>query len=117
MNFPLGSLGLQITAHWKKYRPQMYAELEKSGHLLPSVYAAAELTSDLMYDLQNGPSKLPYQEAWELAREEWAFLPSEKDEPSHNVNPSELQSQLSELKSRLTRASLNRSVRRGVINP
>jgi len=79
MDFPLGSLGLQIKAHWKKYRPQMYAELEKSGHLLESVYAATELTSDLMYDLQNGPSKLPYQQAWELAREEWAFLPSEED--------------------------------------
>ena len=59
---------------------KLYAELEKSGHLLESVYAAQERTSDLMYDLQNGPNKLDYQAAWELAREEWAFLPSEEDD-------------------------------------
>lgn len=32
-DYPLGSLGLQIKAHWQKYRPKMYAELEKSGDL------------------------------------------------------------------------------------
>jgi len=48
---PLGSLGIQIREHWKRHRPQMYAELEKSGHLLESVYAAQELTNDLMDDL------------------------------------------------------------------
>ena len=77
MDFPLGSLGLQIKAHWKRYRPKMYAELEKSGHLLESVYEAKERTSDLMDSLLD--KGLPYHQAWELAREEWAFLPSEED--------------------------------------
>jgi len=76
---PLGSLGIQIEAHWRQHRPQMCAELEKNGDLLESLHAAQERTSELMYDLQIGPKRLDYQSAWELAREEWAFLPSEDD--------------------------------------
>jgi hypothetical protein len=48
---PLGSLGLQIKAHWKRHRPRMYAELEKAGKLQESVYAAQERTSDFIDDL------------------------------------------------------------------
>lgn len=75
-DYPLGSLGIQIREHWRKYRPQMYAELEKAGTLEESVYAAQEQTADAMYDL-TVVKKLPYDQAWELVREEWAFLPSE----------------------------------------
>jgi len=78
-DYPLGSLGMQIRAHWKRHRPKMYAELKKSGHLLESVYAAQERTSGAMYEL-TVVKKLPYDQAWELVREEWAFLPSEKDD-------------------------------------
>jgi hypothetical protein len=77
---PLGSLGIQIREHWKKYRPQMYAELEKAGDLAESVYAAQERTSDLMNSLLD--KGLPRHQAWELASEEWAFLPSEDDSPN-----------------------------------
>jgi hypothetical protein len=77
-DYPFGSLGLQIKAHWQKYRPKMYAELEKSGHLQESVYAAQERTNDLMDSLLE--KKMPHHQAWELAREEWAFLPSEEDD-------------------------------------
>jgi len=94
MDFPLGSLGLQIKAHWKKYRPQMSAQLQSQGKLEESVYAAQELTNDLMYDLLH-KHRLSYDQAWELAREEWAFLPSEKDEPSPPFDPTTLSSQLS----------------------
>jgi len=31
VDYPLGSLGLQIKAHWQKYRPQMYAQLQREG--------------------------------------------------------------------------------------
>ena len=77
VDYPLGSLGLQIKAHWKKYRPQMYAALEKSGHLQESVYQAQERTNDLMDKLLL-VDRLPHHQAWEMAREEWAFLPSER---------------------------------------
>ena len=51
-DYPLGSLGMQIREHWKKYRPQMYAELEQSGD--PGgepVSRPKERTSDLMGSL------------------------------------------------------------------
>jgi len=40
----------------------MYAVLQKSGHLVESSL------------LDKG---LPHHQAWEMAREEWTFLPSE----------------------------------------
>ena len=39
-DYPLGSLGMQMRAHWKRHRPKMYAGLDKSGHLAESVHAA-----------------------------------------------------------------------------
>jgi hypothetical protein len=75
-DYPLCSLGIQIKAHWKRHRPKMYAELEKAGKLEESVYQAQERTSDLMDSLLD--QKLSYDQAWEMAREEWAFLPSEE---------------------------------------
>ena len=78
MDYPLGTLGLQIKAHWKKYRPKMYAELQRQGKLEESVYAAQERTSDLMDELLS--KRMPHHQAWEIAREECAFLPSELSE-------------------------------------
>jgi hypothetical protein len=78
-DYPLGSLGMQIREHWKRHRPTMYAELEKAGKLKESVYAAQERTSDLMDDLMKNHG-MPHHQAWELAREEWAFLQSEEDD-------------------------------------
>lgn len=66
MDFPLGSLGLQVKAHWEKYRPQMSAQLQREGKLEESVYAAQERTSDLMDDPCWRKRKLSY----DLGREE-----------------------------------------------
>lgn len=77
MDYPLGSLGLQIKAHWEKYLPHMYAQLQREGKIQESVYQAQEQTKDLMTELL--AKGLDYNQAWELAREEWAFLPSEED--------------------------------------
>ena len=76
-DYPLAALGLKIREHWKTYRPAMYAELLKAGTLEESVYAAQERTNDLMDELL--AKGLPYHEAWELARQKWAFLPSEDE--------------------------------------
>jgi ubiquinone/menaquinone biosynthesis C-methylase UbiE len=69
-----GSLGLQIKAHWKKYRPEMYRALKKAGALDEAVSQAEELTADALYRL-TVEQRLPYDQAWEMVREEWAFLP------------------------------------------
>jgi len=51
VDFPLGSLGLQIKAHWRKYRPQMSAQLQREGKLDEAVYAVQELTGETLYRL------------------------------------------------------------------
>jgi hypothetical protein len=78
-DFPYGGLGLKIKHHWKKYRPRMYRELEKSGHLEESLSLAEHLTGEAYSELRD--QGLDYQQAWESVREEWAFLPSEEDQP------------------------------------
>ena len=54
----------------------LYGELEQGGELEASVYAAQERTSDTMDHLLD--KGVPYQEAWELARNEWAYPPSDE---------------------------------------
>ena len=72
-----GSLGLQIMVHWRKYRPRMFKELEKAGTLDEAVHNAEEWTIEA-YD-QAIRSGLHPDQARELVREEWAFLPDEED--------------------------------------
>ena len=68
-----------IKAHWKKFRPTMYRELEQQGILDQQAQNASDLTKDALADLiEQG---LPYNQAWEMVRENWAFLPSEEDQP------------------------------------
>jgi hypothetical protein len=57
----------------------MYRELEQSGHLEESLSLAEHHTSRALSELLD--QGLDYQQAWESVREEWAFLPSEEDEP------------------------------------
>ena len=83
----LGGLGMQIEAHWKEYRPKMYEALRQAGTLRASVYAANELTANALDNLLF-VKKMPYDMAWELVREEWAFLPDEEDVPELGVDPS-----------------------------
>lgn len=65
-----------ILSHWCLYRPQLVEELRRSNQLEQSLSEAEERTSDLLYDLLS-VKKLQYQEAWEMATREWAFLPTE----------------------------------------
>ena len=71
-------LGYKILEHWKRYRPTMVRELEKGNHLQQAVFAAQELTGDLLYEL-TVVQKMDYHAAWEIASREWAFLPDEED--------------------------------------
>jgi hypothetical protein len=75
----LGNLGQQIKLHWEKYRPAMYRQLEQSGKLDQALLQAREQTSDALHSLLR--QGVPYHQAWESVREEWAFLPSEADQP------------------------------------
>ena len=83
---PLGHL---ILEHWTKYRPKMVAMLTARNQLQQAVFAAQELTGNLLYELAV-MRKMEYQIAWELATREWAFLPDEEDRPQLSFDPATL---------------------------
>ena len=70
-----------ILKHWLVHRPQMVEELRQKNHLQQAISEAEARTSDLLYDLLS-VKKMQYQDAWELATREWAFLPTEDPQPS-----------------------------------
>ena len=75
----LGLLGEKIKWHWQEHRPRMYRELEQRGQLHQALLQAQNQTSDALHRLLK--QGVPYDQAWESVREEWAVLPSEADEP------------------------------------
>ncbi|MBV9489626.1 MAG: hypothetical protein JO069_07875 [Verrucomicrobia bacterium] len=75
VNEPLTPQGQKILKHWLEHRPRMCAELRKQGKLEETVAAADRMTAEALSDLLS--KGVPYHEAWEMIREEWAFLPEE----------------------------------------
>ena len=63
----LGNLGQQIKRHWQEQRGQLHQALVQ----------AQNQTSDALHHLLT--QGVPYDQAWESVREEWAFLPTEAD--------------------------------------
>jgi len=82
-------LGHQILEHWKRYRPMMVEQLDKANQLQQAVFAAQELTGNLLYELMV-VQKMDYQFAWEIATREWAFLQDEEDQPQLSFDPATL---------------------------
>ena len=80
------ALGERILKHWQENRPQMVSELENNNRLDQAVLEAQELTGDLLYELVS-VRKMNYQDAWELAAQEWA-LPQGEDPPPEARPPS-----------------------------
>ena len=85
----LTPLGHQILEHWSQYRPKMVATLTAQNQLPQAIFAAQELTTNLLYELAV-VRKMDYQIAWELATREWAFLPDEEDQPQLSFDPATL---------------------------
>ena len=85
----LTPLGHQILEHWNRYRPTMVRKLTQQNQLQQAIYAAQELTGNLLYDL-TVVQKMDYQAAWEIATKEWAFLPGEEDQPQLSFDPANL---------------------------
>ena len=73
------ALGEAILKHWRENCPQMVRDLEQQNRLDQAVFAAQETTGDLLYELVS-VKKMNYQDAWELAAQEWA-LPQKEDPP------------------------------------
>ena len=85
----LTPLGNQILEHWRRHRPMMVEELDKGSQLRQAIFAAQELTGNLLYEL-TVVQKMDYQPAWEIATREWAFLPDEEDQPQLSFDPATL---------------------------
>ncbi len=67
----------------------MVATLTARNQLQQAIFAAQELTGNLLYELAV-VRKMEYQIAWELATREWAFLPDEEDRPQLSFDPATL---------------------------
>ncbi len=85
----LTPLGYQILEHWKRHRPTMVQKLTRENQLQQAIFAAQELTGNLLYEL-TVVRKMDYQLAWEIATREWAFLPDEEDQPQLSFDPATL---------------------------
>jgi hypothetical protein len=85
----LTPLGHQILEHWQRHRPKMVESLESRNQLQRAIFAAQELTGNLLYEL-TVVQKMEYQRAWEIATREWAFLPDEEDQPQLSFDPATL---------------------------
>jgi len=85
----LTPLGHEILEHWKRHRPAMVQRLLQANQLHQAIFAAQELTGNLLYDLAV-VQKMDYQPAWEIATKEWAFLPDEEDQPQLSFDPASL---------------------------
>ncbi len=86
--------------HWKEHRPKMYRELKKSGQLEEALSEAARFTveaEDRIFEQLKKQHSYPKTEnnleiaahynwlrntAWELVREQYILLPSERDRRS-----------------------------------
>ena len=85
----LTPLGHQILEHWKSHRPAMVQRLIQANQLQQAVFAAQELTGNLLYEL-TVLQKMDYQAAWDIATKEWAFIPDEQDQPQLSFDPATL---------------------------
>jgi len=85
----LTPLGHKILEHWSRHRPTMVEMLNKGNQLQQAVFAAQELTGNLLYELMV-VQKMDYQFAWEIATREWAFLPDEEDQSQLSFDPATL---------------------------
>src|ERR1700687_2326931 len=73
------ALGAAILKHWRGNWPQMGRGLEQENRVEQAVFEAQEKTGDLLYELVS-VRKMNYQDAWELAAQEWT-LPQKEDLP------------------------------------
>ena len=83
-NNPLTTLRRDIRAHWQKYLPQMTARLTDDGELDERIEKAARQTEEAVLSYVEGATGMSpaqaFWQAWAIYREEWAFLPAERNE-------------------------------------
>ena len=79
----LTQYGMMAEKHWREHCPKMVSELEAKGQLQTMLLEAEEKTKDEMIELtrqfrnQGLTAQQAHDRAWEMAREEYIFLPPE----------------------------------------
>jgi hypothetical protein len=78
--------GRMAEAHWREHCPRLVRELEAQGKLREALVEAQEQTAGEMIRLlrelhrQGLTSQQAHDQAWELVREKYLFLPAEAAE-------------------------------------
>ena len=81
----LTQYGLMAEQHWREHRPQMVAEMERTGTLQQMLLDAEEQTKDEMDTMrrqliqQGLTPQQAHDQAWEMVREKYVLLPPESD--------------------------------------
>jgi hypothetical protein len=57
--FPLDGFALEIKAHWERYRPEMYRQLEQAGNLDQALHEASERTEEAFAHLVEKTASSP----------------------------------------------------------
>ena len=84
--FPISAYGLMAERHWREFRPRMVRELQEAGKLEEALYEAQERTLDELMELepkleaQGLTTQQARDQAWEVVRERYIFLPPEDDQ-------------------------------------
>ena len=85
---PLTGLKEKIRRHWSEFRPKMYLHLLGTGKLESALDAAEAQTVEAVIGAVT-QQHLKLHEAFELFAREWAYLPSEDEQPELGVDPGE----------------------------
>lgn len=83
---PLTDLKETARAHWQKYRPMMYQQLEAAGQVENALDAAVELTTQEVHQLRMATGCSVF-EAWMEVRQNYVILPAEADEEMGEGEP------------------------------
>jgi len=80
---PLTQYGLMAEKHWREFLPKMIAELKAKGQLHALLLEAEEKTEMELDQLrgqlirQGVTAQHAHDQAWEIVREKYIFLPPE----------------------------------------
>ena len=88
---PLTALKEKIRRHWAEFRPKMYLDLQNSGKLESALEAAEAQTVEAVLGALEAKKGMHLHEAFELFAHEWAYLPSEEEQPELGRDPGEWQ--------------------------
>ena len=82
---PLTQYGLMAEKHWREFLPKMVAEMEATSRLHTLLLEAEEKTEAEMDHLrrqlmrQGLTAQQAHDQAWEMVRERYIFLPPESN--------------------------------------